>query len=105
MPLAESRSAALVRGLVAKLSEAESFLLHKQLIFGPPFVKRSALCLSVCPSVCNVGLLRPNGWTDQINLGTEVDLDPGHIVLDRDPDLPQKGHSPNFRPISVVANG
>jgi len=39
------------------------------IIFGRPFVKRFALCyrtviMSVC-SVCNVGALWPNGWTDQ----------------------------------------
>jgi len=35
-------------------------------IFGRPFVKRFALCYRsvVCP-VCNVGVLWPNGWTDQ----------------------------------------
>jgi len=40
--------------------------------FGRPFLKRFALCcqtvvLSVCPvlSVCNVGVLWPNGWMDQ----------------------------------------
>jgi len=36
--------------------------------------------------------------------GTEVSLGQGHIVLDGDPaPLSQNGHSPNFRPISVVA--
>ena len=47
------------------------------MIFGRPFVKRFALCyqtvvclycFSVCLSVspvCNVGVLWPNGWTDQ----------------------------------------
>jgi len=37
-------------------------------------------------------------------LGTEVGIDPSHIVLDGDPvPSPQKGHSPKFRPMSVVA--
>jgi len=35
-------------------------------------------------------------------LGTEVGLGPGHVVLDGDP-IPPKGHSPNFRPMSIVA--
>jgi len=40
------------------------------LAFGRPFVKLFALCygtvvLSVCLCVCNVGVLWPNGWTDQ----------------------------------------
>jgi len=38
--------------------------------FGRAFVKRFALCcrtvvLSVCLSVCNVGVLWPNSWMDQ----------------------------------------
>jgi len=37
-------------------------------------------------------------------LGMEIGLGPGHIVLDGDPaPLPEKGHSPNFRPMSIVA--
>ena len=32
-------------------------------------------------SVCNVGVLRPNGWWIKIKLGTEVGLDPGHTML------------------------
>jgi len=29
-------------------------------------------------------LLWPNGWMDEAPLGTEVDLGPGHVVLDGD---------------------
>jgi len=37
-------------------------------------------------------------------LGREVDLNQNDIVLDGDPaSFPAKRHSPNFRPISVVA--
>jgi len=38
-------------------------------------------------------------------LGTEVDLGPGHIVLDGYLAPPGKGHScsPSFRPMSIVA--
>jgi len=38
-------------------------------------------------------------------LGTEVDLSPGHIVLEGDPAPPRKGYSspPSFRPMSIVA--
>jgi len=39
-----------------------------------------------------------------MKLGTQVGIDPGHIVLDDDPTLPsQRDRVPNFRPISVVA--
>jgi len=42
-------------------------LAHILVLFGRPFVKRllSVRCLSMCPSVCNVGVLWPNGLTDQ----------------------------------------
>jgi len=45
------------------------------------------------------------GWI-QTPLGTEVDLGPGHIVLDEDPaPSPRKGHSSLlfFRTMSIVA--
>jgi len=47
-----------------------------------------------CPvlSVCDIGLLWPNGWM-KMKLGMQVGLGPGHIVLDGDP----------ARPMSVVA--
>jgi len=115
---------------------------------GRPFVKRFALSYRtvVCsvlsvPSVCNVGVLWPNGWMDQggtwyrgrprpmrlcvrwgpnsppkrgtapsqfsahvccgqtagwmkMQLGTEVDLSPGHIVLDGDPALAKGAQQP-----------
>jgi len=91
------------------------------LLFGPPYVKRFALCyrtvvLSVCP-VCTVWHVRAPqfsahiccdqlaGWI-KTTLGTEVGRGPGHIVLDGDPaPLPKRRRSPlpNFRPISVEA--
>jgi len=44
------------------------------------------------------------GWI-KIPLDMEVSLGPGHIVLDGKPAPPPKkrGHSPNFRPMSIVA--
>ena len=51
-------------------------------------------CLPVL-SICDVDVLWPNGWMDQDKLGLEVELSPGHTVLDGDP-APQKGHSPQF---------
>ena len=44
------------------------------------------------------------GWI-KMALGMEVGLGPGHIVLDADPATPPKkrGHSPHFRPMSIVA--
>jgi len=43
----------------------------------------------------------------KIPLGTEVGLGAGHIVLDGDPATLQKKRAkpPNFRPMSIVANG
>jgi len=37
--------------------------------------------------------LWPNGWMMKTPLCMEVDLGPGHIVLDRDRASPRKGHS------------
>jgi len=39
-----------------------------------------------------------------MNLGMQVGLGHGHIVLDGDTaPLPKKGTAPNFRPMSIVA--
>jgi len=57
------------------------------------------LCLS-CP-VCNVGVLWPNHCMDQVKLGMQVGLAPGHIVLDS-----PKGHSTLiFYPYLLWPNG
>ena len=80
-----------------------------RLLFGRPFVKRFALCyrplsclscLSVCP-VLSVTLVHCGQTVGRIKmivkLGMQVDLGPGHIVLDGDPaPLPPKRHSPQF---------
>jgi len=46
------------------------------------------------------------GWM-KVTLGTEIDLSPGHIVLDGDPAPPERGtaagRAPFFRPMSIVA--
>ena len=46
------------------------------------------------------------GWI-KMPLGMKVGLSPGHIVLHGDPapSLPQKGHSPQFRPMLLWPNG
>jgi len=66
----------------------------------------SVRCLSVCPlclSVCNVGVLWPNGWMDQDDTWHGDRPQPGHIVLDCDPAPPlQMGTAHNCRPMSVV---
>jgi len=56
-------------------------------------------CLSVMLVYCGqtVGCIK-------MKLGVEEGLGSDHIVLDGDPaPPPQKGHSPQFRPTSVVA--
>ena len=47
-------------------------------------------CLSVCLSVTLVYCGQTVGWI-KMNLGTEVGLGPGHIVLGEDPSPPRKG--------------
>jgi len=78
-------------------------------IFGRPFVKRFALYYRsvACLSVLSVTLVYCGQTVAriQMKLGTQVGLGPGHIVLDGNPSAPPaKGHTPNFWPISVVAN-
>jgi len=69
-------------------------------IFGrpdQPFVKRFALCYwtIVCLSICDVGVLWPNGSVEfSMPLSMVVGLDPGHSVLHGDPAPPQKGAQP-----------
>jgi len=47
--------------------------------------------LFVCLSVCDVGVLWPNGMMDQdATWCGGVGLGPGHIVLDGDPAVPQR---------------
>jgi len=55
-----------------------------------------------CLSVCNVGILWPNGWMDQDEL--EVGPGPSHIVLDGDPAPPKWAQTPNF-PFLLWPNG
>ena len=60
-------------------------------------------CLS-CLSVMSVTLVycgQTVGWV-KMPLGMVVGLSPGHIVLDGQPALSPKEHSPHFLPISVV---
>jgi len=52
----------------------------------------------LCP-ICNIGVLCPNNWMDQDEVGMEVGLRPGHFVSDGGT------APPNFRPMSVVVNG
>ena len=63
-------------------------------------------CLSVCPVYMSVGLtLVYCGQTVEwikMSLGVEVGHGPSDIVLDGDPAPPTKGHTPNFRPMSIV---
>ena len=75
---------------------------------GSPYAIGPLSCLS-CPQcpVCDVGVLWPNGWSDQDETwhAGSLGLGPGHIVLDGDPAPPQKRRvePPNFRPISIAA--
>ena len=86
-------------------------------IFGRPFVKRFALCyqtvvclsvlsvLSDSPvSVCDVGVLWPNGWTDQNETWHAGRPRPWpHCVSWRPTPLPQRGANPHFWPVYVAA--
>jgi len=66
----------------------------------------SVCCLSVCLSCLSVTLVycgQTVGWI-KMNLGMEIGLGPGYVVLDRNPAPLLKGaQPPNFWPISIVA--
>jgi len=70
---------------------------------GSPYATGPLSCDS-CLSVCNVGVLLPNGWMDQYTTWYGVGLCQADIVLDGDPAPPTergttslKGHSsPHF---------
>jgi len=82
------------------------------IVFGRPFVKRFALCyqtvvLSVL-SVLSIMLVYCCQTIGRIkmNLGMQVGLGPGHIVLDRDPAPPPTGAQPPvFGPCLLWTNG
>ena len=66
----------------------------------PMLSDRCPLCLSVC----NVGVLRPNGWMDQdeTRYGGRPRPRP-HTLLDGDPaPLPKGAQPPNFRPCLLL---
>jgi len=71
---------------------------------GRPLVKWFALyywtVVLSCLSLCNVGVLWPNGWI-KIKLGVEVGLGPGHIVFAWDPKVAQP---PIFGPYLLWPN-
>ena len=73
---------------------------------GSPYAIGPLSVLSICPICLSVTLLyyrQTVGWI-KIKLGVEVGLGPSHIVLGGDlAPSTQKGHIPNFRPMSVVA--
>jgi len=59
--------------------------------------RRPVLSFSVLSvlSVCNVGVLWPNGWTIKMTHGMRVGLGPGYIVLDGAQLPPKKGAQPH----------
>jgi len=60
-------------------------------------------CISSVLSVCDVGVLWPNGWMDQNATWYGGRPDPGHIVLDWDLAPPKRGHAPSIRALTVLA--
>ena len=72
---------------------------HTRSVFGRPFVKRFALCYRTvvlsCLSVCNVGVLWPNGWMDQDETWHAGRPWPWPHCIRRGPSSPSpQGHSP-----------
>jgi len=91
-------------------------VITSAIIFGPMFVKRFALfyqtvvCLSVCLvlscPVCDLGVLWPNGWTDQDETWHAGRSRPRPHCVRWRPSSPQNGHSPPiFGPRLLWPNG
>ena len=93
------------------------FLLRSVWILARPFVKRSTCCIGplsvlsvcrvlLCVSVTLVYCGQTVRWI-KMNLGMQVGLGSGHIVLDGDPaPLPKKGtEAPIFGPRLLWQNG
>jgi len=68
----------------------------KVVVFDQPFVKLFALCYRsvVCLSLCDVGVLWPNGWLDQDATWYRGRPWPRPHCVRWWPSSPQKGHSP-----------
>jgi len=82
-------------------------------VYGRPFAKRFARCCrTVVSPVLSVTLVycgQTVGWI-KMKLGVQVDLGPGHIVLDGEwglsspqLSLPKKGRAPKFSAMSIAA--
>jgi len=67
----------------------------------------AALSLGAKPPVFGQRLLLPNGWMDEDTTWYEVDLGPGHTVLDGDPRPlpPRKDHSSPLFSAQVCGHG
>jgi len=87
-------------------------------VLGRPFVKTvrpmlsfccpvclSCLSVCLCLSVCNVGVLWPNGWADQDETwhAGRPRLWPHCVRWGPSSHSPKEARPPNFRPISVAA--
>jgi len=72
--------------------------------FGSPYDIRPLSVGPVCLSVCDVGVLWPNGWMDQdaTCYAARPQLTPYSVRLGPSSSSPEGAH-PNFWPISVVA--
>jgi len=68
----------------------------RERVFSRKWLRLSVV--SVCLSVCDVGILWPNGWMDQSETGraVQVYLGPCHIALDGDPASPKRSTAPHF---------
>ena len=95
---------------IHKWNEPRSRWLNLALVFGRTVCKTvrpmlSDHCLScpVCLSVCNDGVLWPNGWMDQDETSHAGRPRPRWHCDRWDPDPQKGGTAPNFRPMSIVA--
>jgi len=83
-------------------------IAHFSHFFGQPFVKQIALCYqTVVLSVCDVGVLWPNGWTNQDETWHAGRPSPRPHCVRWRPSFPQKWGTaiPVFGPCLLWPNG
>jgi len=82
-------------------------MLSKRCLSVCPVCSVCLSVLSVCLSVCDVGVLWQNGWMDQDETwhggGGRPRLQQHCVKMGTQLPIHKGTHAPNFRPISVVA--
>jgi len=96
---------------ISSIRQEASFKRVSQVLFWRPFVKLFALCyqtvVSVCLSVCDVGVLWPNGWIKQDETWRAARSQPWPHSVRWGPSspFPEGAQPPIFGPYLLWPNG